>query len=111
MAEYTQDSPQLANQYDDDAVLRSYLRWRLPKSVLASIEPDLARLGQRVATDIHELGEEAEKSPPHHIPYDAWGKRVDVIETSEAWRELDNISAGEGIVATAYERAHGRHSR
>jgi len=111
MAEYIQDSPQLANQYDDDAVLRSYLRWRLPKSVLADIEPDLVRLGQRAATDVFALGEEAEKSPPRHVPYDAWGKRVDWIETSDAWRELDQISAAEGIVAAAYERAHGAYSR
>ena len=111
MAEYIQDSPQLANQYDDDAVLRSYLRWRLPKSVLADIEPGLARLGQRAATDILALGEEAEQSPPRHVPQDAWGKRIDRIETSEAWQELDRISATEGIVATAYERAHGSYSR
>jgi len=111
MAEYIQDSPQLANQYDDDAVLRSYLRWRLPKSVLADIEPDLVRLGQRAATDVFALGEEAENSPPRHVPYDAWGKRVDWIETSDAWRELDQISAAEGIVAAAYERAHGAYSR
>ncbi|HKR08914.1 MAG TPA: acyl-CoA dehydrogenase family protein [Gemmatimonadaceae bacterium] len=111
MAEYIQDSPQLANQYDDDAVLRSYLRWRLPESVLAAIEPDLARLGQRAATDILALGEQAEKSPPRHVPQDAWGKRIDRIETSDAWQELDRISAAEGIVATAYERAHGAYSR
>jgi alkylation response protein AidB-like acyl-CoA dehydrogenase len=111
MAEFIQDSPQLANQYDDDAVLRSYLRWRLPPTVLAEVEPDLRRLGQRAVTDILALGEEAEQSPPRHVPYDAWGKRIDRIETSDAWRELDRISAAEGIVATAYERAHGIHSR
>jgi alkylation response protein AidB-like acyl-CoA dehydrogenase len=111
MAEYIQDSPQLANQYDDDGVLRSYLRWRLPKSVLADIEPGLARLGERATTDILALGEEAEKSPPRHVPQDAWGKRIDRIETSDAWKELDRISAMEGIVATAYERAHGSYSR
>jgi len=111
MAEYIQDSPQLANQYDDDAVLRSYLRWRLPESVLADVEPDLSRLGHRAATDILALGEEAEKSPPRHVPQDAWGKRIDRIETSDAWQELDRISATEGIVAAAYERVHGSYSR
>ena len=111
MAAFTQDSPKLANQYDDDSLLRSYLRWRLPAKVLADVEPELRRLGQRAVTDILELGEEAEASPPRHVPYDAWGKRVDRIETSDAWRELDRISATEGIVATAYERAHGIHSR
>jgi len=111
MAEFIQDSPQLANQYDDDAVLRGYLRWRLPAAVLTEVEPDLRRLGQRAVTDILVLGEEAEGSPPRHVPYDAWGKRVDRIETSDAWQQLDHISAAEGIVAVAYERAHGIHSR
>ena len=111
MSEFIQDAPRLGNQYDDDTLLRSYLRWRLPAKMLAEVEPDLRRLGHRAATDILALGEEAEASPPRHVPYDAWGKRVDRIETSDAWHELDRISATEGIVATAYERAHGVHSR
>jgi putative acyl-CoA dehydrogenase len=111
MSEFIQEAPRLGNQYDDDGLLRAYLRWRLPPSMLAQIEPGLRRLGDRVATDILALGEKAEASPPRHVPYDAWGRRVDRIETSGAWRELDRISASEGIVATAYERANGAHSR
>ena len=111
MSDFFQDPPRLGNQYDDDALLRAYLRWRLPPKMLAEIEPDLRRLGNRAATDILALGESAEASPPRHVPYDAWGRRVDRIETSDAWRELDHISATEGIVATAYERRHGAHSR
>jgi putative acyl-CoA dehydrogenase len=111
MSEFFQDPPRLGNQYDDDAILREYLRWRLPAKMLAEIEPDLHRLGHRAATDILALGESAEASPPRHIPYDAWGRRVDRLETSGAWRELDRISATEGIVATAYDRRHGAHSR
>ena len=111
MSEFFQDPPRLGNQYDDDALLRTYLRWRLPANMRAEIEPDLHRLGHRAATDILALGEAAEASPPRHVPYDAWGRRVDRIETSDAWRELDRISATEGIVATGYERRHGAHSR
>jgi putative acyl-CoA dehydrogenase len=111
MSEFFQDPPMLGNQYDDDALLRGYLRWRLPAKMLTEIEPDLRRLGHRVVTDILALGESAEASPPRHVPYDAWGHRVDRIETSDAWRELDRISATEGIVATGYERRNGAHSR
>jgi putative acyl-CoA dehydrogenase len=111
MTEFFQDPPRLGNQYEDDALLRAYLRWRLPAKMHAEIEPDLHRLGSRAATDILALGESAEASPPRHVPYDAWGHRVDRIETSAGWRELDRIAATEGIVATAYERAHGAHSR
>jgi putative acyl-CoA dehydrogenase len=111
MSEFFQDPPRLGNQYDDDALLRAYLRWRLPAKMLGEVQPSLRRLGHRAATDILALGESAEASPPRHIPYDAWGRRVDRIETSDAWRELDRVSATEGIVATAYERKHGAHSR
>jgi putative acyl-CoA dehydrogenase len=111
LSEFFQDAPHLGNQYDDDAFLRAYLRWRLPAKMLAEIEPDLQRLGHRVATDILELADTAESEPPTHVPYDAWGRRIDRIDTSDAWRALDRISATEGIVATAYERRHGSHSR
>jgi putative acyl-CoA dehydrogenase len=111
MSEFFQDPPSLGNQFDEDPLLRGYLRWRLPASMCDEIEPDLHRLGQRVVTDIAALGEAAEASPPRHVPYDAWGRRIDRIDTSDAWRELHGISATEGIVATAYERAHGVYSR
>ncbi len=111
MSEFFQDPPRLGNQYDEDALLRAYLRWRLPPDMLADIEPDLQRLGHRVATDVLALAEAAESQPPKHVAYDAWGRRVDRIETSDAWHALDRISATEGIVATAYERRHGSCSR
>ena len=111
MSEFTQEEPRLGNQYDDDGLLRAYLRWRLPAKMRAQIDPELRRLGHRVITDIFALGEAAEASPPRHVPYDAWGRRVDRIETSDAWRQLDGISASEAIVATAYERANGPLSR
>jgi putative acyl-CoA dehydrogenase len=105
------EAPRLGNQYESDEFLRSYLRWRLPPVMLEEIEPGLRSLGNRVVTDILTLAERAEASPPRHVPYDAWGNRVDSIVTSDAWRELDRISASEGLVATAYERAHGEFSR
>ncbi|MEO8580925.1 MAG: acyl-CoA dehydrogenase family protein [Gemmatimonadales bacterium] len=111
MPDFYQDAPKLGNQYDDDEVLRGYLRWRLPAKVLTEIEPNLQQLGHRAATDILALGEAAEASPPRLVPFDAWGRRVDRIETSDAWHELDRISATEGIVSTAYERDHGALSR
>src|SRR3954471_21493965 len=79
--------------------------------MLDEVEPGLRQLGHRAATDLLSLAEAAESQPPRHTPYDAWGRRVDRIETSDAWRALDRISATEGIVATAYERRHGSHSR
>ena len=111
MPDFYQSSPRLGNQYEDDRVLRSWLRRSLPAHVLAEIEPGLVALGGRAAGDILASGDDAEASPPRHVPYDAWGRRVDRIETSAGWRALDRVAAEEGIVAVAYERAHGPLSR
>ena len=111
MSEFFQDGPRLGNQYDDDAFLRSYLRWRLPPAMTAELELELHRFGERVATDILALGDAAESAPPRHVPYDPWGRRIDDIVVSDGWRALDRISAQEGLIAIAYERAHGEHSR
>ncbi|HET7457035.1 MAG TPA: acyl-CoA dehydrogenase family protein [Gemmatimonadaceae bacterium] len=111
MTEFFQDAPRLGNQFLDDRVLRSYLRRTLSDDVHADVEPGLASLGARAAGDLLALADAAEAQPPRHVPYDAWGRRVDRIETSDAWRALDRVAAEEGIVATAYEREHGALSR
>lgn len=109
--EFFQDGPELGNQYLADVTLRTHLRRALPAEMLAEVEPGLVHLGERAVGDIRAAGDAAEERPPRHVPYDAWGRRVDRIETSEAWRALERVAAEEGIVATAYERAHGGLSR
>jgi alkylation response protein AidB-like acyl-CoA dehydrogenase len=110
-SEFYQEPPRLTNQYDDDSLLRSYLSWRFPPEVLADIEPELRHLGRRAVTDLLALDAAAEAMPPSLVQYDAWGRRVDTIVTSEAWRALDRIAAEEGLVAIGYERRHGALSR
>ena len=51
------------------------------------------------------------KSEPTLTQWDAWGNRVDRIELTPLWREAERIAAEHGVVATAYERAHGALSR
>ena len=106
MSSFFQEPPRLGNQYDDDRVLRSFLRRYLTPHVLAEAEPGLRRLGGRAAGEMIELAREAERAPPVHVPFDPWGRRVDEIRVSPAWRALHRIAAEEGIVATAYERMH-----
>src|SRR5689334_14244638 len=110
-AEFHQSPPRLTNQYEDDPLLASYLRWRLPREMLAQIEPDLRRMGESAATEWLLLDAAAEADPPRLVQYDPWGRRIDRIETSPAWRELDRIAATEGLVAIGYDREHGALSR
>ncbi|HKO17100.1 MAG TPA: acyl-CoA dehydrogenase family protein [Gemmatimonadaceae bacterium] len=111
MSDFFQEGPRLGNQFEDDAVLRGWLQWRLPAEIRSEIEPQLRTLGARAATELLALSEAAEREPPRHVPYDPWGRRVDEIVTSDAWRALDRIAAEEGLIAIGYERAHGAYSR
>jgi len=111
MSDFYQSPPRLGNQFTDDRALRSLLARLMPADVRAEVEPDLERFGARVVGDIARLGDAAEAQPPVHVPFDAWGRRVDRIDTSDAWRALDRVSAEEGIVAAAYERRYGAMSR
>jgi len=111
MSAFHQDPPKLENTYTRDAPLRALLGLLLPKEVWRTVDVELTQLGARAASDILALGDAAEASPPRHIPFDAWGNRVDRLEVSEAWQELERIAAAEGLVARAYERRLGALSR
>ncbi len=108
---FFQTPPELGNQFDDDALLADWLRWRLPPEVLDDIVPGLSRLGDRVAGDVAEMARCANAEPPVLESFDPWGRRIDHIRTSAGWQALHGVAAEEGIVATAYERAHGPWSR
>ncbi len=111
MDEFYQEGPALKNQYEADFLLRHYLRFRLPADVVGEIEPGLLSFGDRVVGDVLAMALEAEASPPRHVPFDPWGRRIDSIEVSPGWDGLNRVSAEEGLVAIGYERAQGAYSR
>ena len=52
---FLQEPPQLSNQYDADALLRSHLRRSVDPDVLRAIEPSLRRMGELAAGRLLEL--------------------------------------------------------
>ncbi len=94
MANFFQDPPVLANQYDDDHVLRRYLTRRLPREVLAEIEPDLHRFGQRVVGDVLAMGDDANAHEPELVQFDPWGRRIDRIDLAHGWHDLERSQRG-----------------
>ena len=107
---FTQTPPQLGNQYDDDRTLRSLLARLLPPAVLREVEPSLREMG-RLSAELYPAQLADRASEPTLTQWDAWGNRVDRIELTPLWREAERIAAEHGVVATAYERAHGAFSR
>lgn len=109
--DFYQTPPTLRNPYTDDHLLQAYLKRVLPKEILTNITGELERFGDKVVDVMESLAQEAEANPPVHVPYDAWGKRIDHIKVSKAWERLHEIAAEEGIVALGYERKEKEYSR
>jgi alkylation response protein AidB-like acyl-CoA dehydrogenase len=106
-----QDPPRLENQWRDDRTLRGLLQRTLPPDVLRDVEPSLDRMGALAAGPLHALAVAHRLDAPTHVPFDAWGRRVDEVHVNPAWREYARVAAREGLVATGYERRHGAFSR
>lgn len=107
---FIQAPPTLGNQYDDDAALRSLLARLLPAEVLREVQPSLREMG-RLSAELYPAQLADRLSEPVLTQWDAWGNRVDRIELTPLWRTAERVAAEHGVVAAAYERAHGRFSR
>lgn len=81
---FYQQAPQFGHPYHDDKILQQLIKKYFPESYQSELEADLARFGQRVVDELELLAQEAERNEPMHIPYDAWGKRIDEIKVSDA---------------------------
>jgi acyl-CoA dehydrogenase len=110
---FFQDAPRLRDEWEDDLALRRYLERTLPPEVHEEVVPSLAEMGHRAATDLKAWSDEMDDlaNEPRLRPFDAWGRRVDTVETSPVWDRIARVAHEQGVVATAYERAHGEHSR
>jgi acyl-CoA dehydrogenase len=108
---FLQEPPRLANQYEDDVLLRAWLRRTLDPEVLRAIEPELAAMGELAAGRLLDLARMHRCEEPEHVAFDAWGRRIDEVRVNAAWREYARVAAEGGLVAAGYERTHGRFSR
>lgn len=108
---FYQTPPELGNQYLADDVLRRYLRHTLPGDALSRIEPELSEIGELAGGDLYRASLAERRDEPVLTQWDAWGKRVDHIELSPLWKRAARITAEKGIIATAYEKKSGVHSR
>jgi alkylation response protein AidB-like acyl-CoA dehydrogenase len=108
---FIQPPPALEPAYGSDRVLRGYLARTLPRDVLRAIEPQLTRAGELASGPLYQRLMADLKAEPKLTNWDAWGNRIDAIELTPLWKDMERITAEEGLVATAYERRHGAASR
>ncbi len=97
----------MGNQYVEDLALTNYLPHFLHKDTKVEqrirMENDLIRFGAKVASKEYlEMSAKAEDNKTVHEQFDAWGKRVDRLHTSEGWRYFKKEAAIEELTALPY---------
>jgi alkylation response protein AidB-like acyl-CoA dehydrogenase len=102
---FFQQPPRLANQFDDDPLLGSWIARFCP-----AIEPELRGLGE-LAVECYGKQLADRGNEPVLTQWDAWGQRIDKIEVSPLWREAQVLAATHGMVAAGYEPRFGAHAR
>ena len=111
MQPFNQTPPTLGNQFDDDRVLRSYLRRVLPPEVLAEIERPLRDMGRLAGGELYQMQLADRLNDPILTQWDPWGNRIDQIKVSPLWQKAEKLAAEHGVVAAAYEGKYGRFDR
>lgn len=111
MDDFVQRAPALRNRFRTDITLRLTLERLLPDEVYLAAAPSLDRMGVRASTEMPPLADLAERNEPVHVPYDAWGRRIDDVQVDASWRRLVQIGQEEGLVALPYEAPYGEHTR
>ena len=109
--EFLQAPPRLTNTFEADPALRDAVQRLLPSDLHDRLLPVWRDLGEAAAGPLAALAREAESDPPRHVPYDAWGRRVDEIRVSPAWHALHRAAAQWGLTAIPYERDLGPFAR
>jgi alkylation response protein AidB-like acyl-CoA dehydrogenase len=103
MHRYVQQIPPPADPYAGDGLLRSWLERHLTPAGHAAAKDRLAALAGEVAGPLREAHAQAEAHPPVLHRYDAWGARVDRIDTPAGWQVQRAAAARHALVALPYQ--------
>jgi len=112
---HSQEPPRLGNQFLEDSALRDYIglyfaKMKLSTEAISEIITTLSRLGAK-ADEYNKYALDAERNIPQLQLFDAYGKKVNVIHTSEGWKKLREISIQERMISDNYEKKFGVASR
>src|SRR5687767_3133052 len=88
---------------------RALCRRKLADSAFAWAEPQLAAMGETAAREVAPLAAIADREQPRLVTHDARGERISRVEYHPAYREMERIAYGSGMVAMKYQTHE--HSR
>jgi alkylation response protein AidB-like acyl-CoA dehydrogenase len=105
---FLQEGPQLAHPWRSDRWLHGLLDRVLPAERRATLDADLAALGD-YAQMAWQRASESTRRKPVLTQWDAWGRRVDRIELTTAWLEGPQLTTRHAVLAAGH--APGEYAR
>ena len=90
---------------DSEAALVRILSRQLGAAAFEKAKPRLQRMGDQAANEGSVWAAEADRNPPKLVTHDRSGERIDVIDYHHAYRKLQEMGYGGGVVAASYDPA------
>ena len=94
---------QSPNFFTQDPVLHAVLGRLLPEATRAWIWPQLEKMGAVVPAYVEERSAVCDKQTPVLKPFDRYGQRIDEVVYPPAYREMERVSYGSGMIGMKYD--------
>jgi alkylation response protein AidB-like acyl-CoA dehydrogenase len=88
---------------------RALCKRKLARGPYAWAEPQLAAMGERAAKEVAPLAAIADRERPRLVTHDARGERINRVEYHPAYRGMERVAYGSGMIAMKY--GSNEHSR
>ena len=100
--DFLQTAPQLVHPYRNDRTLLALLDRVIPAERRPALDTDLDALGD-YAQFAWERARRSTPRTPVLTRWDAWGRRVDRIELTDAWQEGPGLTTRHAVLAAGHE--------
>lgn len=97
--------PPFDSYWECSADFRALCQRKLSEGAWAWAEPQLAAMGERAAREVAPLAAIADRETPRLVTHDARGARISRVDYHPAYREMERIAYGSGMIAMKY-RTH-----
>jgi len=106
--QFIPDAPS-ENYWDACPDFRALCRRKLSDGAFAWAEPQLSAMGEQAAKVVAPLAAVADRESPRLVTHDARGERISRVDYHPAYREMERIAYGSGMIAMKYSTHE--HSR
>jgi alkylation response protein AidB-like acyl-CoA dehydrogenase len=99
--EHIPDSPRISF-WEASPLFRALILRKLDDGAWSWAEPQLAAMGDRAAFEVAPQAAVADRESPRLITHDARGVRIDRVDYHPAYRAMERVAYGSGMIAMKY---------